>query len=380
MLPSFYQTHLQKQLSHTQFVLLTILLNLLQSEKQVRLERLARVFPYPITTESRRRKLQRFLDLPQLTIALIWFPLIVYWLRTYCSVGQTLSIAIDRSQWGCINLFTIALIWQKRAIPLYWSVLPKLGNSNLQEQTVALQQVLPLLKEYKVIVLGDREFCSVDLGNWLKAMGVSFCLRLKKNHCLATENSIWQRLDQLGVVPGTSLYFQGVKVRKTRPVCGFDIACKWKRNYQASTVKEAWFILTDLGSLPAAITAYKQRMGIEEMFRDYKTGGYNLEGTSLTGDRLIKMILLMTLADSSAIFQGTEIQKMQVQKYISRPKEPRKRYHRRSTFGVGLDGEKWVNYLEQYSESVQELMKLTRNKRRFYQQGVRAATLIHSTL
>jgi len=306
--------------------------------------------------------------------------LIVYWLTTYCSVGQTLSIAIDRSQWGSINLFTIALIWQKRAIPLYWSVLPKLGNSNLQEQTVALQQVLPLLKEYKVIVLGDREFCSVDLGNWLKAMGVSFSLRLKKNHCLVTENSIWQRLDRLGVVPGTSLYFQRVKLRKTRPVCGFDIACKWKRNYQGLTVKEAWFILTGLGSLPAAITAYKQRMGIEEMFRDYKTGGYNLEGTSLTGDRLIKMILLMTLAYSSAVFQGTKIQKMQVQKYISRPKEPRKRYHRRSTFGVGLDGEKWVNYLEQYSESVQELMKLTRNKRRFYQQGIRAATLIHSTL
>ncbi len=154
-------------------------------------------------------------------------------------------------------------------------MLPKLGNSNLFEQTLALQQVLPLLKEYKVIVLGDREFCSVDLGNWLKAMGVSFCLRLKKNHCLATENSIWQRLDQLGVVPGTSLYFQGVKVRKSQAVCGFDIACKWKRNYQGWTVKEAGFILTDLGSLPAAITAYKQRMGIEESYLDYKTGGYN---------------------------------------------------------------------------------------------------------
>ena len=82
-------------------------------------------------------------------------------------------------------------------------------------------------------------------------------------------------LDQLGVVPGTSLYFPGVKVRKSQPVCGFDIACKWKRNYQGWTVKEACFILTDLGSLPAAITAYKQRMGIEEMFRDYQTGGYN---------------------------------------------------------------------------------------------------------
>jgi hypothetical protein len=105
----------------------------------------------------------------------IWLPLITYWLTTYCAAGHRLFLAIDRSQWRCINLFTIALIWQKRAIPLYWCLLPKLGNSNLQEQTLALQQVLPLLKEYKVIVLGDREFCSVDLGNWPGTKGVSFC-------------------------------------------------------------------------------------------------------------------------------------------------------------------------------------------------------------
>lgn len=103
MLPAFYQTHLQKPLTQAQFVLLTILIDLIQSEKQVRLERLARVFPYPITVESRRRKLQRFLDLPQLTLEGIWFPLITYWLTTYCSVGKTLLIAIDRSQWGCLG-------------------------------------------------------------------------------------------------------------------------------------------------------------------------------------------------------------------------------------------------------------------------------------
>ncbi|MGE5660529.1 MAG: IS4 family transposase [Actinomycetota bacterium] len=345
----------------------------------MRLDRLARVFPYPIKTESRRRKLQRFLDLPQLTIARIWFPLIAYWLTTYCSVEQTLSLAIDRSQWGSINVLTIALIWQKRAMPLYWCLLPKLGNSNLQEQTLALQQVLPLVKGYKVIVLGEREFCSVDLGNWLRTMGVSFCLRLKKNHCIERENLLWESLEQLGILPGTSLYFQGVRVRKTRPVLGFDIACKWKRNYRGRKVKEAWFILTDLGSLPVAIAEYKKRMGIEEMFRDCKTGGYNIEGTGLRGERLIKMILLMAIAYISAIFQGTEIQKMQVQKYVSRRKDQEHKYRRRSIFGVGLDGEQWVNYLEQYSSDVQELMKLTPNKRRFYQQGIQAATLIRSS-
>jgi hypothetical protein len=31
-------------------------------------------------------------------------------------------------------------------------------------------------------------------------MGVSFCLRLKNNYCLETENLIWQRLEKLGVM------------------------------------------------------------------------------------------------------------------------------------------------------------------------------------
>jgi hypothetical protein len=111
--------------------------------------------------------------------------LIAYWLTAYCSVGQSLSIAIDRSQWGCINLFTIALLWQKRAIPLYWCLLPKLGNSNLLELTLALQQVLPLLKEYKVLVLGDREFCSVQIFS-----GLAISVRLQFTHSLRVTTNL----------------------------------------------------------------------------------------------------------------------------------------------------------------------------------------------
>jgi urease accessory protein UreF len=98
MLPKFYQTHLQQHLTQTQFLVLSLLLNVLQSSKQVKLEHLARMFPYPITIESRRRKLQRFLKLPQLRLDLLWYPLITYWLTTYCQVGQTFAIVIDRTQ------------------------------------------------------------------------------------------------------------------------------------------------------------------------------------------------------------------------------------------------------------------------------------------
>ena len=71
-------------------------------------------------------------------------------------------------------------------------------------------------------------------------------------------------------------------------------------------VKEAWFILTHLGSLPVALSAYKKRMGIEEMFRDCKTEGYNLEESGLRRDRFVKIILLMAIV-RAAIFKGTEI-------------------------------------------------------------------------
>jgi hypothetical protein len=60
----------------------------------------------------------------------------------------------------------VSLVWEHRALPLYWTLLPKLGSSNVTEQISAIGQLLPLLKDYQVTVLGDREFCSVELANW----------------------------------------------------------------------------------------------------------------------------------------------------------------------------------------------------------------------
>jgi hypothetical protein len=51
----------------------------------------------------------------------------------------------------------ISVIFQKRAIPIYFKLLAKLGSSNLEEQTKALSKIIPLFKNYKTVVLGDRE-------------------------------------------------------------------------------------------------------------------------------------------------------------------------------------------------------------------------------
>jgi hypothetical protein len=63
MFPQFYQNHLEKQLKPAEYLTLKILVYLLQSHRQVSIELLASVMPYPIQFESRRRSLQRFLKL-----------------------------------------------------------------------------------------------------------------------------------------------------------------------------------------------------------------------------------------------------------------------------------------------------------------------------
>jgi hypothetical protein len=54
-----------------------MLVSLLQRERQVSLERLATLFAQPIQFESRRRNLQRFLILLQLSVKALWFPILV---------------------------------------------------------------------------------------------------------------------------------------------------------------------------------------------------------------------------------------------------------------------------------------------------------------
>lgn len=177
MLPKFYQTHLKKQLSTNQYILLNLLVELLQSQKQVRLERLAANLPLPILFESRCRLLQRFLICPQLTISLVWFAIVKYLLHSYFTNSKELLIVIDRTQWRDLNLLMVSLVWNSRAIPLNWQFLPDKGNSNFNQQQALFTTVLALLKNYKVTVLGDREFCSVELGQWLDNQGLAICLR-----------------------------------------------------------------------------------------------------------------------------------------------------------------------------------------------------------
>ena len=313
-------------------------------------------------------------------------------METYFNDEKIIYVAIDRTNWSRINLFMVSIIWDKRAFPIYFTLLPKLGSSNISEQQNLLSKVMPLFQKYKICVLGDREFCSVKLAKHLQSLDVYFCLRLKKNAKCATgeyprghfrefvefEKDIFIELKSLGLEPGVSFFIKGVKVTKTRGFMSFNVACKWKRKIAGVAPKEGWFILTNFESLESAIIAYKQRFDIEEMFRDFKKGGYNLEDTKVEGERFISLVLLIAIAYTSTTILGQKIKRKGIQKYVGRIKESGRLERRHSSFYVGLYGQTWVNFKDICMELVTELMRLNPNKRKYYQQGLRAMKLIES--
>ena len=71
-------------------------------------------------------------------------------------------------------------MWGRQALPVYWELLGQNGTRNLRQQKKGIALGLRLLRPYPLVVLGDREFQSVQLANWLHKKGVDFALRQKK--------------------------------------------------------------------------------------------------------------------------------------------------------------------------------------------------------
>lgn len=157
MFPPLFQTHLEKQLKPSELLFFNILINILQDIKEVSLEKISTALPIPILFESRRKKVQRFLSLPIFNIKILWFPIIKDWVAQNFTANQPIYLVIDRTIWESKNLIMIRIIYDQRAIPIYFEFLSKLGSSNFDEQIKFVSHILPLFKGYKAIVLGDRE-------------------------------------------------------------------------------------------------------------------------------------------------------------------------------------------------------------------------------
>lgn len=155
----------------------------------------------------------------------------------------------------------------------------------------------------------------------------------------------------------------------------------WQRKYRGKQVKEPLYLATNLSDISAVIEIYSQRFGIEAMFKDCKTGGYNLEGSSATPQRLERLILLIAIAMTLAWLQGNKIQFSRQESYFCRPCEHQRTRKRHSSFWIGLYGYNynWITSFLGCQKLVLQMMDFVPHKKVFYQKGLRAMMLIQQS-
>ncbi|WP_293134875.1 transposase [Okeania sp. SIO3I5] len=171
------------------------------------------------------------------------------------------------------------------------------GSSNLGEQKALIKPVLRLLNKYELVIIGDREFHAPELSYWLKhrksLQNIYFVFRQKMNTYYKKTGKNYQKLSSLPVSPGTKIFLSSINITRKKGFGKFNLAAYWKGKYNQKVEKELWYLLTNLDNLDEVLKIYRSRMGIEAMFKDCKTGGYNLEGSQANTQRLTNLVLLI---------------------------------------------------------------------------------------
>jgi len=144
------------------------------------------------------------------------------------------------------NVLMVSARVQKRAFPIFWTLLDKHGASNLVEQQQVLPPVIRLLKRYKLVIVGAREFHSIELAQWLHRQRLNFVLRQKCSTTFREKRQPFQSLDTIPVQPGIHLFYPQVGFTQKKGFSRFNLVAYWKRKYRGKQEDEPWYLLTNL--------------------------------------------------------------------------------------------------------------------------------------
>jgi len=253
--------------------------------------------------DSQRRRLQRFVkqeqDLPNF---------FKNWTRSVVkAVGErSVVLVVDESKIKAeFGLMAVAQAYESRCIPLAW----RMYRANSREDYPAegqvgmimalLQQVASgMPKGTKVCVLADRGIgTSPALMRGVMALGWHFLFRVTRQSKMVfndgQEVTFYNQVTQ----PGQRYAATG-KVFKKRGRIDAHVRVVWGEHAQAP-----WSLVTNDPSLSGY--EYGQRMWIEELFRDLKSHGWDVENTTFTDpQRMAHLWIFLVVAYAWMLLWG----------------------------------------------------------------------------
>jgi hypothetical protein len=256
------------------------------------------------------QRVRRFLSTPKISPQRV-LPVFIHLLRPLLQALPALILSMDRTTWKKrqrhVNILMVSVYFEGRAIPLFWLVWDQGGSSSYAQWTAVLSPVVTELQkqawcaEIPIIVVADREFASPRLAQWLKqTYHLDSVLRLKRSAYLCDQDHSIQLAALLEHFPqGTMRHYRHVTVTKANAFV-VNVTIQWGMQYDEPLM----VVATSVGA-EQALRTYEKRFGIEPMFKDHKSNGFDIEGTNVTDPKRIEtLLILMALAHIFCTSEG----------------------------------------------------------------------------
>jgi len=261
-------------------------------------------------TNVKAQRVRRFLSSPKISPQHV-LPVFLHLLRPLLHALPELILSMDRTTWKKrnrhVNILMVSVYFEGRAIPLFWTVWDRGGSSSYTQWTEVLSPVITALQkqawgaDMPLIVVADREFASPRLAQWLKqTYQVESVLRLKRSVYLCDQDHSIQLVALLEHFPqGVTRQYRQITVTKASEFL-VNVTITWGMPYD-----DPLMLIATSDGVEQTILTYEKRFGIEPMFKDQKSNGFDIEGTKVTDPKRIETLLIvMALAHMFCTSEG----------------------------------------------------------------------------
>jgi hypothetical protein len=255
---------------------------------------IAGAMPLKTKQQSKIQRLRRLLDNAKLTATGVYQPIVRQALTGLN--GQRVHLLLDRVVLTeTQNVLVVSLGFRRRSLPLVWHILPHQGSSSLAAQQKLLREAAKLLPaRVRIFVHADSEFRRQQLFRWLRNRRWNAILGIRGNTPVTLDPvRAGQKLSSWLPDRETVVYLNEVYLTEER--CGpVNVLAWWDKDDRG--VLTCYAVMTNLRATWQTYRIGSRRMGIETMFRDWQSGGFELGKTGITNHkRFARLILLVCL-------------------------------------------------------------------------------------
>lgn len=240
--------------------------------------------------ESRYRRLQRFFA--EVTVDFEMIAMFIF--RLFFVGNGSWYLTMDRTNWkwgkANINILTLGIAFKGIAIPIYWELLDKKGNSDTEERIALVQKFIHRFGKSCIAgLLADREFIGREWFAWLIQEQIPFSIRVKDN--LLTTDSRGRNVKVKALFRHLPIHHE-LSLYGKRNILGHELYVAGMR-----LIGGDYLIVVTPNYPGTAISQYSYRWQIETLFSCLKGRGFNFEDTHMTElQKIKKLMALLTIA------------------------------------------------------------------------------------